>query len=286
MAFIDLGDQFLALQKGRTQAADDGRHFGLVILSLLLGCAGMFHVLASSAEQVSVRHTEGLTHGFLALRTLDGKTIADGEVTQYAEGDVVKTHLVFHFRDGSLYEEEASFTQRGKFRLRSDHLVQKGPSFPHPIETSVDVASGRVKAWYMDDNGKEQVADEHMDLPDDVANGLLFTLMRHIDPAAPQTVVSQVAMTPKPRLVKLIITPQGEEPFSSGNSRYKAEHYVVKVELGGIAGWVAPLIGKQPPDMQIWIKPGEVPAFIKFEGPIYIGGPILRVELADAAKFL
>src|SRR5216110_3324730 len=31
MAFIDLGDQFLALQKGRTQSADDGRHFGLVV---------------------------------------------------------------------------------------------------------------------------------------------------------------------------------------------------------------------------------------------------------------
>ena len=31
MAFIDLGDQFLALQKGRTQPADDGRHFGLVV---------------------------------------------------------------------------------------------------------------------------------------------------------------------------------------------------------------------------------------------------------------
>jgi predicted enzyme related to lactoylglutathione lyase len=30
-AFIDLGDQFLALQKGRTQAPDDGRHFGLVV---------------------------------------------------------------------------------------------------------------------------------------------------------------------------------------------------------------------------------------------------------------
>ena len=30
-AFIDLGDQFLALQKGRSQAADDGRHFGLVV---------------------------------------------------------------------------------------------------------------------------------------------------------------------------------------------------------------------------------------------------------------
>ena len=31
MAFIDLGDQFLALQKGWNQSADDGRHFGLVV---------------------------------------------------------------------------------------------------------------------------------------------------------------------------------------------------------------------------------------------------------------
>lgn len=31
MAFIDLGDQFLALQKGREQPPDDGRHFGLVV---------------------------------------------------------------------------------------------------------------------------------------------------------------------------------------------------------------------------------------------------------------
>src|SRR5262245_26548237 len=31
MAFIDLGDQFIALQEGRSQPADDGRHFGLVV---------------------------------------------------------------------------------------------------------------------------------------------------------------------------------------------------------------------------------------------------------------
>ena len=31
MAFIDLGDQFIALQKGRKQPADDSRHFGLVV---------------------------------------------------------------------------------------------------------------------------------------------------------------------------------------------------------------------------------------------------------------
>src|SRR5690242_2882735 len=31
MAFIDLGDQFIALQKGRRQGPDDGRHLGLVV---------------------------------------------------------------------------------------------------------------------------------------------------------------------------------------------------------------------------------------------------------------
>ena len=30
-AFIDLGDQFIALQKGRSQPSDDDRHFGLVV---------------------------------------------------------------------------------------------------------------------------------------------------------------------------------------------------------------------------------------------------------------
>jgi lactoylglutathione lyase len=31
MAFLDMGDQFLALSEGRRQPRDDGRHFGLVV---------------------------------------------------------------------------------------------------------------------------------------------------------------------------------------------------------------------------------------------------------------
>jgi lactoylglutathione lyase len=31
MAFIDMGDQFIAVAEGRTQAPDEGRHFGLVV---------------------------------------------------------------------------------------------------------------------------------------------------------------------------------------------------------------------------------------------------------------
>jgi lactoylglutathione lyase len=31
MAFVDMGDQFIAFQAGRTQPPDQGRHFGLVV---------------------------------------------------------------------------------------------------------------------------------------------------------------------------------------------------------------------------------------------------------------
>jgi hypothetical protein len=50
--------------------------------------------------------------------------------------------------------------------------------------------------------------------------------------------------------------------------------------LGGAAGIIAPLVGKQPPDIQIWIEGGQIPAFVREEGPIFQGSPILSIELA------
>jgi len=255
------------------------------LVTFLLGCAALLQTIVLSAERVPVRHMEGLMHGFLALRTLEGKILADGELTQVAQGDHVTDHLIFRFKDGSVYQETTVFSQRGSFRLWSDHLVQKGPSFKHPMETSTDVSTDHVTARYTDDEGKEQTVSERLNLPADVANGLLFTLVKHIQPSVPQTTVSMVAMTPKPRLVKLAILPQGEKPFSSGSTKRKAMHYVVKVKIGGVAGLLAPLLGKQPPEMQVWVLGGEAPAFVKFEGPLYDGGPVWRVELAAPAGF-
>jgi hypothetical protein len=90
-----------------------------------------------------------------------------------------------------------------------------------------------------------------------------------------------VVATPKPRLVKLLVTPQGEDSLSIGSSKRKATHYVVKMEIGGVAGLVAPLVGKKPPDTHVWILGGETPAFVKFEGPMYAEGPIWRIELTS-----
>jgi len=36
-----------------------------------------------------------------------------------------------------------------------------------------------------------------------------------------------------------------------------------------------------PPDYRAWIITDEVPAFARFEGPLYTTGPVWRIELAS-----
>ncbi len=59
----------------------------------------------------------------------------------------------------------------------------------------------------------------------------------------------------------------------------------IKIELGGVTGMVAPLIGKQPPDIQIWIIGGEAPAFVKEEGFLYQGGTGTLRHRSDKPSF-
>ena len=232
------------------------------------------------AEPVAVRQAEGVVHGFLALRTMDGTTLADGDLLQTARGDQVTSRLVFHFKDGSIHDETAVFSQLRSFQLISDHLIQKGPSFPQPLEMTVARANGTVTVHYTD-NGKQKVADEQLALPPDLANGLLPTLLKNVGPGSSLTRVSMVAATPRPRLVTLAVASVGEEPFSIGGSTRTATHYVVKIEIGGVSGLLAPLLGKQPPDTHVWILGGDVPAFVRSEGPLYRGGPMWRIELTS-----
>jgi len=244
----------------------------------VLACA-VFCFCRPAIGQVAVRHTEGLVHGFLVLRTLEGETLAHGDLIQVAHANRVTSHLMFHFKDGSVHDETAVYSQLRNFRLLRDHLVQKGPSFSHPVDVLIDALSGQVTVRYTGDDGKEQVKTEHMKLPPDLANGIVFTLLKNMPPESGEMKASMVVTTPKPRLVGLAISAQGEDTFVVGGDKRKATHYIVKIEIGGVTGLVAPLLGKQPPDSHVWILRGEAPAFVKSRGPLYSGGPIWQIEL-------
>lgn len=135
------------------------------------------------AEPIRVRYPQGSAHGFLALKTLDGSTIATGEVTQTVRGDEVTSRLVFRFRDGSRDEDLTVFTQRHTFRLVSDHHIQHGPSFPKPIDVLIDGVTGQITSRAED--GK--VRGEHLELPPDVSNGLPPNLLLNLLPSTPET---------------------------------------------------------------------------------------------------
>jgi hypothetical protein len=147
---------------------------------ILLLFVGSLASAVGWAAPVAVRYKEGLTHGFLVLSTLGGETVAEGDLTEVVGGNRVTSRLLYRFKDGSRQEETAIFSQRGYFRLISYHLVQKGPSFERPTDLTINCSKGQVRVQSTDKDGKEQVADEHMKLPPDLANGLVLTLVKNL----------------------------------------------------------------------------------------------------------
>lgn len=253
----------------------------LRLLATLLLVGSFLSGRALMGENVALRYKEGLTHGFLVLSTLDGNLIAVGDLTEVARGGQVTTRLIFHFKDGSLQDETTVFSQSRKFSLISYRLIQKGPTFPHPSELSLVTSTGQVRVSYTDDKGKEKVENERMKLPSDLANGMVLTLLKNLDPSGPLPELSVLVATPKPRIVKLSISTQGKDSFSLAGSSREAIHYVLKIEIGGVTGLLAQLLGKEPPDAHVWIIGGEAPTFVKSETLSYLGGPVWRTELTS-----
>jgi hypothetical protein len=246
---------------------------------ILLSCVALLVAAAAFATQISVHYQEGVTHGYLMLRDPGGRLLADGENSQIASGSTLRSRLTFRFKDGSLYDDTTVYTERGVFRLVSDHAIQKGPSFKSQQETYIDTSTGAVSVKYLD-KGKWKFIRRKMKLPPDVSNGLLYIIVKNIAPS-PAATVSYLAFTPQPRLVRLAFIRSGESRFLTDSVSHKAIHYVMKVEIGGVTGVVASILKKVPPDTQFWLLDGTPPAFAGSEGPLYGDGPVWRVDLVS-----
>ena len=232
---------------------------------------------------MSVRHAQGTSHAFLVLRNEAGAVLGYGELLQLVHGDRVDSRLTYRFRDGSLDEDATTFSQRGTFRLIRDHHIQRGPFFSKASDWLLE-GNGNFTIRTIDKNGKENVETNHLDLPPDISNGFTGTMLLNVPPQSGPFKLSLVAPTGKGRLIQLSIEVVGEEPFSPVlGVRRKATVFRVHLELGGIAGVIAPVIGKQPKDIFVWVLEGQVPGLVREIGPLEVGGPIVSVEPAGAS---
>jgi hypothetical protein len=243
-----------------------------VVLSLLLGVA------AVEAAPVTVRLPEGNTRGFLVLRSPDGEVIAQGELRQKPAQGSIESRLSLTFKDGSYREELAVFSQDKTFRLESYRLVERGPSFP-TAEIAFDRKSGQYRARTQDKKGgEEQVAAGQMEMPADLYNGMALVLLKNLTDG--EKASGQMAVfTPKPRLIRMDLNPEGEEKIRLGGTALAVRRYLVKLEIGGLTGVIASFIGKDPPESRYWLATGEVPAFVRFEGALFLNGPRWRIEM-------
>lgn len=232
-----------------------------------------------AAAEVVVRFPEGSLQGFLILRGMKGEELAIGELQQQARDDEIHSRLVFRFKDGSQHEETVVFSQRKAFGMRQYRLVQRGPSFPMTLEAFIDGKSGRYKVTASEEGKRRDIFEGQLGLPPDVSNGMLLTVLKNI-PKGTRRTVHIVAFTPKPLVVEVEVTPDGEASFFVGDTQRQASRYRLKPKLG-IVGALASLLGKNVPEYRYWIlTTGSSPAFLAFEGPLYAEGPIWRVELA------
>jgi hypothetical protein len=259
--------------------------FGSLIkpLVLVLMIAGALTLWSGklAANEVPVRFGEGSVHGFLELRSTEGVLIASGDLIQITRGPEVESRMVFHFKDGSLFEETAVFTQQRVFTMQRYGLVERGRSFSKDTEISLQRASGkyRVKTKAHKD-GREEIHEGTLDLPADVYNGMVLTVAKNLPKQGAET-VHIVAFTPAPRIIPLELSPAGGQKVWVGEFPRSTVHYVIKPRLGIWLRLLAKISGQMPPDSNMWIATGGVPVFVRFEGPLITAGPVWRIDLAS-----
>ncbi len=250
-----------------------------LLVAVVLG--GLFGGAPAVAAPIEVVYPEGVSEGFVTLKTLDGKKLADGELSQLTTGaDRLASRLTFRFTDGSLYDETVTFSQKKHLALLSYQLTQRGPAFPEPLTVSLNGETGQYQVRLREKSDKEEVMSGHLDLPDDVYNGMTITALKNLRGKTGAS-VHMVVFGPKPKLYQVDLTLLDDEVTRNTTrkeTKATAAHYVLKPRLGWFLGTLASLFGKLPPDYHFWLIKKDAPAFVRFEGSLYPEGPVWRIE--------
>jgi hypothetical protein len=154
--------------------------------------------------------------------------------------------------------------------MKTYHLVQSGKDFPADLDATLSSNGDYIVRSTSHKEGKEQKYTGKLDLPADTYNGMIPVVGKNVDRKAGQN-VHIVAFTPKPIVIPLDFEPAA---LDSGVIRY-----TLKPKLNLLLKIGAALKGKTPPDSHLWILTDDVPAFVRFEGPLY-SGPVWRIDLA------
>lgn len=222
-------------------------------------------------------------HRFMVARSGDGRKIATGEFSQVVQGDEVTMRMTYRFVDGSIDDETTTYVQRGTFRLIQDHHIQRGPFFSRPVDFTVNAAAGTASTSTTDRRGRVHLATKHINMPKDLANGMVGTLLLNVPNNTTPFRVGMLAPVGGDRLIQLLISSEGEKTVHLSGKTLPATVFRIHPELGGIVGLIARLIGLQPKDVMVWVLEGENPAVAVIVGQLSGYGPVVSSDLVGTS---
>jgi hypothetical protein len=250
--------------------------------------AALFLVAISQsidAATVPVRFSEGVTRGFLVVRDVRGSIVAHGDLVQTVNDGEIDKRMTLNFKDGSILDEKVTYTQERGFALKTYRLTEKGPTFDGDTEISLNRPTGAYRVSKRDHKGGPEKIDEGtIELPADVYNGMLMTIVKDLPPGTNHT-VHFVAFTPQPRIIEIEFVPLAErEKVKIGELTRSAVHYVMKPKLGVWLKLFATVLRRVPPDLHAWILPDEIPTFVAFEGLVGTTDDVWKIEAISPSR--
>jgi hypothetical protein len=234
----------------------------------VVGSANVQLCRASDTEPIALRLplTEGVIHGFPALRDAAGRKLADAEFTQTPEGDRLRVRLSYDF--GSAHRiEENTVIRQSPFLAQEEWSWEETRASERVRRFAVDFRTGKATAEKRErDTLKHWEKDLKIEAGRTFA-GFAFTLalecLRARLAGGEAIELRAVAFTPQPRLVTVRVTYGGIDQMTMGSRRVTGERFVIHPEIPAVAK-----VFISAPDTRIWLIHPAPAGFLRWEGSL------------------
>jgi len=219
---------------------------------------------------------EGDAQAFTALTDAQGKPIADARYAQWVTGDVLHIESRADFPDGRTILEQTALRLHPQIEQLSwawserngDRLLR---------EYTIDFRKRKAVATRVD---QEKRWKEDIDVePGKTFAGIGFmtvvkALRGQLKPGE-SIELHAVAMTPRPRTVKVTVRRDGPDAVHMAGRTLEADRYTIHPDIPAIAKLFV-----EAPDQHIWLVGRDPAAFLRFEGPLVEPkDPVIHIDL-------
>jgi hypothetical protein len=243
----------------------------LACLGVAAGCASQRNDhLAPAALEVAIDPQptgfEADAHGFPAMRTLEGRPLADGDFTQWLDGD--RLHIKIHYEFGpDRWVEENSVVRQTPTLVqeRWSWVEMRAGSVQRRFE--VDFLTGNATAEKLED-GELKHWSKHLDVePGRVFAGSAWSLaiksVRSRLLRGEKIEFQGVGFTPKPRAGTVEISHAGVDRIPMSGRTVEGDHFRIHPKVPWIARAFVDV-----PDSHMWLVQAPPAAFLRWEGPL------------------